>query len=76
MWEETYLALETDAAAANKLESAGKNATSVTDDTTPRAPPKAPKDSSHGSSTIAAVAAAHSELRALVNGKIAALLAP
>mmetsp|Transcript_15547 Transcript_15547/g.29321 ORF Transcript_15547/g.29321 Transcript_15547/m.29321 type:complete len:80 (-) Transcript_15547:5318-5557(-) len=72
----SHRALDTDAAAAKRLDSAGKNTNNETEETVPRIPPKDPRYSNHGNSTMAAVAAAHSELSALVNGNIAALRAP
>jgi uncharacterized protein YdbL (DUF1318 family) len=68
----SHLALETDAAAANKAEKAGKKETIAISAERPANVPAADKESKNGSSTMAAVAAAHKPERAEVNGRIAA----
>jgi hypothetical protein len=68
--------LETEAAAANSAAKAGKMDTVTISATRPVVVPAEAKASTKGSSTIAAVAAAHSELKADVKGRIAADLAP
>ena len=72
----SHRAFETDAAAANRDEKAGKKATTAISPVKLAKVPVADRDSKKGNSTIAAVAAAHNPLKADVNGRIAEDRAP
>ena len=71
----SHRALDTEAAAANRAEKAGKAVTARASKNTPIGPDSA-KTSIKGSSTMAAVAAAHTPDKADVKGRIAADRAP
>ena len=68
----SHLAFETEAAAAKREEKAGKKPTTAISLERPPSVPAADRVSRNGSSTIAAVAAAHNPDKADVNGKMAA----